>query len=250
MIVAVSSWRGIGATTAALALAACAARDTDGAWLVEADPAGGTLAGRMRFAPTTVGGLERVAFPNDRCSLVEALHDIAHHDGRLRIVTAPADPFRAHACHRPRVAWVEALTELSGTVVIDIGRMRAGSPAWPVVQRADVLLAVTSPEVSAAVAAGEWLSAEGRVAPTEPGFDGTTARLVVVDSPGGLAFARSGLLADLADGCAGWLPWDPAAVDLLHRGATADDRRLARSPLVTAAGRIVEALSVERAVAS
>lgn len=250
MIVAVTSWRGVGATTAALALAACAARDADGAWLVEADPAGSMLAGRMRFAPATVGGLERVAFPNERCSLVEALHDVAHHHGRLRIVAAPADPFRAHACHRPRAAWVEALAELSGTVVIDIGRLRAGSPAWPVVQRADLLLAITSPEVSAAVAAAEWLSAGGRVAPTEPGFDSATTRLVVVDSPGGLAFPRSGLLADLADGCAGWLPWDPAAVDLLHRGAAVDDRRLVRSPLITAAGRLTEATLVERAVAS
>lgn len=250
MIVAVTSWRGTGTTTAALALAACAARDGSGAWLVEADPAGGVLAGRMRLAPTTVGGLERVAFPNDRCSVVEALHDVAHHHGRLRIVSSPADPFRAHACHRPRAAWSEALAELAGTVVIDIGRLRAGSPVWPLVQRADLMLAVTTPEVSAAVAAGEWLRTGGRVAPTEPGFDSATTRLVIVDSPGGVAFPRSGLLAELADECAGWLPWDPAAVDLLHRGASVDDRRLVRSPLITAAGRIAETAFAERLVAS
>ncbi len=247
MIVAVTSWRGTGTTTTALALATSAARSADGAWLVEADPAGGVLAGRMHLATITVGGLERVAFPADRCSVVEALYDVAHQQGRLRMVTAPADPFRAYACHRPRAPWGDALTELSGVVVIDIGRLRAGSPVWPLVQRADVLLAVSSPEVSAAVAAGEWLRAAGRVAPSEPGFAGN-ARLVVVDAPCGVAFPRAGMLAELGDACAGWLPWDPAAVDLLHRGATADDRRLQRSPLMGAAARLMDTALVDGSV--
>ncbi len=244
MIVAVTSWRGIGTTTTALALATCAARSAEGAWLIEADPAGGVLAGRMRLAPLTVGGLERLAFPTDRCSLVEALHDVAHQHGRLRIVTAPADPFRAHACHRPRAPWGEALGELDGTVVIDLGRMRAGTPVWPLAQHADVVLAVCSPEVSAAVAAGEWLRAAGRVAPSEPGL-ADTARLAIVDAPGGVAFPRAGLLAELGDDCVGWLPWDPAAVDLLHRGATADDRRAQRSPLMAASARLLDSVSAE-----
>lgn len=244
MIIAVTSWRGMGTTTTALALAACAARSGEGAWLLEADPAGGVLAGRVHLAPITVGGLERVAFPTDRCSLVEALHDVAHQQGRLRIVTAPADPFRAHSCHRPRAPWGDALSELSGTVVVDIGRMRAGSPTWPLVQRADVVLCVCSPEVSAAVSAGEWLGAAGRVAPSEPGFAGA-ARLVVVDAPCGVAFPRAGLLAELGDACVGWLPWDPPAVDLLHRGAAADDRRLQRSPLITAATRVIDSVMAD-----
>lgn len=247
MIVAVTSWRGLGTTTTALALAACASRSPEGAWLIEADPAGGALAGRMRLAPATVGGLERVAFPTDRYSLVEALHEVAHEQGALRVVSAPADPFRAHACHRPRAPWIDALGELSGSVVVDVGRLRAGSPAWPLLQRADAVLVVSSPEVSAAVAAGEWLRAGGRVAPTEPGCAGTP-RLVMVDAPCGVAFPRAGLLAELGDSCAGWLPWDPPAVDLLHRGATAGDRRLQRSALLGAAARLMESLTTDELV--
>ena len=115
MIIAVTCWRGLGATTAALALAAVAAESADtrdardsGAWLIEADPAGGVLSGRVSLSRSTIGGLERVAFPSERCSMVEAFHDVAHDHGRLRIVTSPADPFRAAACHRPRSAWRDA----------------------------------------------------------------------------------------------------------------------------------------------
>ena len=69
MIIAVGSWRGTGATTAALLAGAClAVADEAGAWLVEADPAGGVLAGRMHIAAQSVGGLERVAFPTERVS--------------------------------------------------------------------------------------------------------------------------------------------------------------------------------------
>ena len=59
MIVAVGAWRGTGATTTALLLAAALAADSgvesDGAWFVEADPAGGVLAGRMSLPTGEIG---------------------------------------------------------------------------------------------------------------------------------------------------------------------------------------------------
>lgn len=245
MIVAVGSWRGTGATTLALLTATCLAAGEGGAWLVEADPAGGVLAGRMQLAAAAIGGLESVAFPARRAPAAELFASAAHVTGALRIVGAPADPFRAHACHQARAAWVLPLRELPGSVVVDVGTLRAGSPVWPVLSHADVVVLVTAPEVSAAVAAAEWVAAGGRVSPSDQGLVDGSCRIAVVDSPVGLAFTRGTLLAQLGDRCCGWLPWEPAAVDLVHRGATADDRRLRRSPLMTSVHQLVGSLVAE-----
>ena len=88
MIVAVTAWRGAGASTAALLLAMELAGGPDGAWLVEADPAGGSLAGRVDLPPGTAGSLERVAFPSTRTTAVAAFTDAA----AIRAGAAPAAP--------------------------------------------------------------------------------------------------------------------------------------------------------------
>jgi len=238
VIIAIGAWRGTGATVTALALAAAAAEHGDSAWLVEADPAGGVLAGRVQLAPYAVGGLERVAFPAERRAVVEALHEVSQRVGEVNIIAAPADPFRAYSCHQPRVPWSSALAELPGTVVVDVGRLRAGSPAWPLLRAADEVLLVSSPEVAAMVASQEWVQLGGRVSPTEPGLEPDGSRIVVIDTPAGVAFPRSGLMAELGSACAGWLPWEPTAVDLLYRGASLADRRLRKSPFATAARRL------------
>lgn len=243
MIIAIGSWRGIGATTTALLLAACAAEHGD-AWMVEADPAGGVLAGRLKMPAACIGALERVAFPTEIGEPAAALHSVAHRIDRLRVVSCPADPFRAHACHLPRQAWADSLRELSGTVVVDLGRLRAGTPVRPLLAVADVLLLVSSPEVCAAVGSIEWLHSAGVVAPAEHGFGELPTRLLVVESPGGVAFAEHTLRADLGDQWAGWLPWSPHDVDLLHRGAAVDDRRLRRSAVVMAARRVLDGLAI------
>ena len=250
MIVAVGSWRGTGATTAALLAAVCwSAADEAGAWLIEADPAGGVLAGRMQLPQHLLGGLERVAFPTERVAGVEAFRAVAHVAGNLRVVAAPADPFRAHACHQPRLPWATSLRDLPGTVVVDVGTMRAGSPVWPVLAQADVMLLVASPEVSAAVAATEWVQAAGRVSPADPGLHEAIARIVFVEAHSGVAFSRATLLADMGEQCAGWLPWEPSAVDLVHRGASAGDRRLRRSALMAAVKQMTLRANADRGVA-
>jgi len=249
MIIVVASWRGTGATATALALAAAAA-DGAGAWLVEADPAGGVLAGRVQLAPYAVGGLERVAFPTERRAVIETLHEVSQRVGEVNLVAAPADPFRAHSCHQPRVAWASSLAELPGTVVVDAGRLRAGTPVWPLLHVADEVLLVSSPEVTAVVASQEWVRAGGRVSSIEPGLDADRCRIVIVEAPSGIAFPRAGLLADLGDTCAGWLPWDSSAVDLLYRGAPIGDRRLRKSPYVNAVQRVAATLDRSQLVAS
>ena len=240
----------MGATTTALLTATClATEDAAGAWLIEADPAGGVLAGRLDVAPQCLGGLERVAFPTERLAVTEALAATAHVHGDLRMVLGPGDPFRAFSCHQPRVPWVPALCDLPGSVVVDVGTVRAGSPVWPLLAQADVVLLVSSPEVSSAVAATEWVQAAGRVSPGDPGLLATPARIVFVDAPAGIAMTKSNLLADLGAQCAGWLPWEPATVDLVHRGAGSNDRRLRRSSLMNAVSHMVAELSANELVA-
>ena len=250
MIVVVGSWRGTGATTTALLAATClAAADDDGGWLIEADPAGGVIAGRLRLPQHSIGGLERVAFPPERIAVSDAFEGVAHMVGELRVVSAPADPFRAFACHQPRMPWASSLGDLRGSVVIDVGTLRAGTPVWPLLAMADVVLLVASAEISAAVAAAEWVQAAGRVSPADPGLLEPKARIVFVESPGGVAFSRATLQAELREECAGWLPWEPATVDLVHRGATADNRRLRRSALMAAVSQMVLNITVEQRVA-
>ena len=73
MIVSVGSWRGTGTTTAAL-LCAVAAADEQPVWLIEADPAGGVLAGRLTIEGELVGGLEQLSFgPEQAAAVVKAM---------------------------------------------------------------------------------------------------------------------------------------------------------------------------------
>jgi hypothetical protein len=81
------------------------------------------------------------------------------------------------------------------------------------------------------------------VSPDDAALDDTIVRVVVVDVPGGIAFTRHALQADLASQWGEWLPWEPGTVDLIHRGASSDDRRLRRSPLLHAARRLVRSIS-------
>jgi len=197
----------------------------------------------MQLQPHSIGGLERVAFPTERAAVVEALAAAAHTSGPLRIISSPADPFRAHACHQPRMPWTTSLPDLPGAVVVDVGRLRAATAVWPLLHQADTVLLVSSPEVSAAVAATEWVQAGGRVSPADPGLDRPNARLAFVNSPGGVAFANATLQAELGEQCAGFLPWEPATLDLVHRGAAANDRRLRRSTLMAAVHQLTLAIA-------
>lgn len=272
MIVAVTSWRGVGTTTTALLLALAAVARGRTTWLVEADPAGGVLAGRIALPAATVGGLERRAFPGaERIDLP----DVATSWHGVRLVTAPADPFRAHACHHPAAPWLDEIGSLAAgsttrptttrptttgatttgntheplvepVVVLDVGRMRAGSPAAPLLDVADVVLLVTSPEVSAAVGASEWLAAAGRISAVDAGATGTDLRVVVVESPGGRSFSRTLLTAEMGDRLVGWLPWDPSVVDAVHRSGRPGLRRR-RTGLIAEVDTLLDALDAARA---
>lgn len=234
MIIGVTSWRAVGTTTTALALAsAIGAQHANGSWLVECDPCGGVLAGRIRMAPNCVGGLERLAVLASSNLDADDVVEVAHPLGGVRVVTAPADPFRAQACHGSRSGWLRVLRSLDAPVVLDVGRCAA--PVWKVLGEVDQIVLVACPEVSAAVASSEWVNVRGRTSSDVPGFGDSPLRVVFVDSPATTSFSRSQLQNEMADVWGGWLPWEPATVAQLYERGTFDDRLLRKSAFARAA---------------
>ena len=237
MIVGVTSWRGLGTTTTSLVLAAAlAAQHEKGAWLVECDPLGGVLAGRIALPRHCVGGLERLAVLANSNLGVDDVAEVAHSLGSLRVVSAPADPFRAHACHGSRSGWLKVLRSLDAPVVLDVGRN--SNAVWKVLAEVDTVVLVASPEVSAAVATNEWVRERGRISPEAPGIGDTSLRVVFVDSPATVTFARSQLKEELHDVWGGWFPWEPDTVTALHEGVPITDRSMRRSALAQAASEL------------
>jgi cellulose biosynthesis protein BcsQ len=241
MIVALTSWRGIGTTTAALSLSRAAAARGARPVLVEADPAGGVLAGRL--AQVTGGGLEALAFPPRRSTTSDdVLAAAVDHDG-IELVTASGDPFRAWSCHQPRVPWAPALRELGERrdVIVDLGRMRGASPAAALLAIADVVLVVSDADVVSLAGTLDWVAALGRVSPVDQPLAADTVRALVVEAPTALEpVRRVDAEADLGDRLAGWLPWSPACASALTSGRTSVPRVARRSPLLRAASELLD----------
>ena len=252
MIVGVGAWRGVGATTTAVAIAAALAGQGEEPWLVEADPAGGVLAARFALAPTAAGALERLAFPSTRGGGVERFDDAALDIGGVRLITAPGDPFRAWGCHSPRFSWQTALRELDGPVVVDLGTMRGGAPNSLLLQQLQLVLLVTNADAVDLVSTLEWARSLGRPSPDDRGLALDITRVAVVDAPvAGTKVSRGDAEAELGERFAGWLPWSPDAIDLLHRGAGFGHKRLRRHEFSQSAdglvGRLRTWLPSERA---
>lgn len=243
MIVGWSTWRGSGATTAALAMAMTTAMRLDHpVWLVEADPAGGVLAARLGI-DTQVSGLEHLAFPVGTASRTDATSDwfagAAAISGHLRLIPAPGDAFRAWSCHTPRTDWVRALCDLDGDVVIDLGRMRSGSPIGALLDRLDLLLLVSADDVASVAAAVEWAEARGQVAPQADALAHDITRIVVADTPGSPEpISWSSAHDELGDRIIGRLPWSPETAAAVNRGAPISPRHLRRDRLFTAVEHI------------
>ena len=243
-LIAVGSWRGTGTTTSALLLAAAAATGGDQSWLVEADPAGGVLATRAADL-AGCNSLGRVAFDPLGESAFRALEASARRLGRVNVVTGPWDSFQAwSAIASPRTPWVDALRRLDGTVVVDVGSLRGGSvPTWPIIERADVLVMVTTPEPASLTATVAWMDSKGQSAPGVAGLSLDTARLLVVDAPVASVerFDRS-VASELGTRLVGWWPWEPKVIDHLHRGGSLDHRSIRRFALVRSTSATVSEL--------
>lgn len=238
MIVGVAGWRGVGASTVALLLAAALGDASDPAVLVEADPAGGVLAARMGL---DAGALERLAVAAARrASDGERLCDLAPVVGAVRVVTAPGDPFRAWSCLAGRSTWIDRLDELGDDVVVDLGRLRGGHPHGTLLDRLDALLVVSGADAISIAATAEWAAHGGRMSAHDRPLSVDLARMVIVDAPDRQRCSRTDVMAELGDRFAGWMPWDAAAVEHIERGSSLDDRRVRRRPIAQAARRLAD----------
>ncbi len=149
-IIAVGSLHGApGATTLALDLARLAGADS---LLIEADPDGGLLAARLFLALkpglTDLAGAARTGIdPNNIWKYAQPTKN-----GCAAIVAHPAaeqvyGALRASADHIG-----EALQALTNTVVLDVGRLRPGSPALALAAYADHTVVVAEPTLESVVA--------------------------------------------------------------------------------------------------
>ena len=233
MIVAVAGWRSVGVSTAALLLAAAAVAQGEQAWLVEADPAGGVLAGRSVLLAGRPGEIAELALGR---SPVESLLSSDPLLGGVRVVLGAPDPFAAwSSLANPRVGWIDAVRRLPGVVVVDAGSMRGGAtPAWRLIDIADVVVMVATSDPVSVVSTLAWCDAKGQSAPDVTGLL-VEPRLLVVDAPGAVERLDAGSLTSALGGrLVGWWPWEPPVVDAVLRGATLDHRRLARQQLTRA----------------
>jgi MinD-like ATPase involved in chromosome partitioning or flagellar assembly len=240
-VISIGTWRGLGATTSALMLAAGAA-SAEPTWMIEADPAGGVLQARSTLLAGATKTLEHVAFEHD-CKVDAAAQPLAG----TNVVIGPADSFRAwSSIASPRTNWIDQLRRVSGTVIIDIGSLRGSTPVWRIIEQSDVVLMCTTSEPASLVSTLAWMDAKGQSAPGVGGLSASSARLVVVDAPTGSGerFTSSQVQHEIGDRLAGWLPWQPTVVDAILRGATVSHRRL-RGQLLTSAARATMAKVTE-----
>ena len=152
-VIAVGSVHGSpGTTTLALDLARlCAQAPGADVLLVEADPDGGCLAARLDLAVkpglTELAGAARVAISADDLWSYAQPSDM----GVAVIVAHPAAE-QVQAALRAAVNHIgAALRETVGDVIVDVGRLRPGSPALALAALAETTLIVSANSVEAVV---------------------------------------------------------------------------------------------------
>lgn len=245
MFVAVCCDRGApGSTTSALALGVASPEPSV---VIEADPYGGDLALRCRTK-------DGAALPETPTVLTVAT--AARTATSPEVVSEYAHPFTDHTGLVPghltaeQSAGVTDWTPLarllersSAPMVVDLGRIHSHSPSLPLAAAADVLVAVTRPDLGAVVHLRERLA---RLVPPVAELRGRPPVLLpVVIAPrrvGPTHAAQIGeVLGDTAAGPVlagvGWLAWDPRGVQQLERGAVTGRR--ARTALLRSAATVM-----------
>lgn len=218
-LVAVGSVRSCAVTTTTVALG-CAWPDPPDVLLVEADPAGGTLAATLGLAgqPGLVS-LATAARRDTHPGLV------AEHTQLLpcgvRVVVAPPSGEQARAALRMLGDPLALLSAAARVVLVDCGRLDADSPTDGLFAGADVSLLVVRPQLPDLHALAVWLE----------GHRDRAGRLAVVlcgPGPYGAGEVTDALGIEVLGG----LPWDPPSVATLGQPP---DRRARNSALRRAA---------------
>ncbi|GAB1641508.1 hypothetical protein [Krasilnikovia sp. MM14-A1259] len=207
-----------GVTTTALGLAAVAPAEARPV-VIEADPSGGDLMRRLDLAATPgvvdLAAAARGAInPDD--AFAAGLQSVTVGDATVPVVVAPAGGAQTRA----------ALPELTGTgravltaperlVVADCGRLALGSPAWPLLRLADVVLVMVRARTDELAHVREALAEL---------VDVGAGSLVVLLAPGGV-YAAAEVADVLTRHVVDELARDPEAVSVL--GPLPADRKAA-----------------------
>ena len=238
-VVAVASVRSCGCSTVALGLAATWPPGDRRMLLVEADPAGGTLAAAAGWAaePGLVSLAAAARHGGDPELVFEHCQALP---GGAFAVAGPASAEQARSALGVLGPLLGRLGDLDAAVVVDCGRLDPGSPALSVAERADRVLVAVRPRLADLHATATWLAAH-------PPGEGRLSLVAVGDGP----YPDAEIADALGVEVAGRLPWDPASADAL-RGVPASARALRAAPLVRSlrslAGRLAADLAPAPAV--
>lgn len=216
-VVGLASVRSCGATTMAAGLTMV--------WpgqgrrvLVEADPAGGTLAAVAGLAAEP--GLVSLAATARRAAEPELLFEHAQALADVTLVVC-APPGTEQACSALAMLGplFDRLGELDGLVVVDCGRLDRAGPGVRLFEGADLAVLAGRPQLADLNALAAFVGGDER----------EVHPLVVLVGPG--PYPAGEISETLGMEVAGQLPWDPDAAAVLGRMG-ASSRQLTRGPLV------------------
>ncbi len=229
-MVAFGSVRSCGVTTLALSVAATWPAERR-VLLVEADPAGGTLAAGSGWAaePSLVSlaaAARRGGDPSlvwDHCQLLP---------GGGAVLAGPPSGERARTALTMLDQLLGRLDELDADVLLDCGRLDLGSPLGRLWEQSDRAVLAVRPRLADLQALATWL---------EGPPSGRLGLVTIGDGP----FADTEIAETLGVEVLTRLPWDPTAAEAML-SAPASSRQLRLAPLTRAARTFADELVRER----
>ena len=232
-VTAFGSVRSCGVTTLVLGLAATWPRRAEPqgrpVLVVEADPAGGTLAASAGW-PAEPGLVSLAAAARRGAEPSLVFEHCQHLPGAASVLAGPARSDQARSALGMLGPLLGRLGELDADVLVDCGRLDDTSAALGVFEGADRSVLVSRGRLADLQALSSWLDAH----PAGPG----TGLVVVGDGP----YLDAEIAEALGLAVLARLPWDPGTPDALV-ACSASDRRLRMAPLVRAARTLAEHLA-------
>ena len=233
-VIVLGSVRSCGTTTLAVALAATWPTQRR-VLVIEADPAGGTLAAASGWAPEP--SLVSLAAAARRSNDPEAIWAHCHHlPGGAAVLAAPAGADQARSAARMLAGLFDRLGELDADVLVDVGRLDPTTPMPSIATGAGRVVLVARPRLADLHALATFV--EARAVGASPLEAGGMGLVLVGDGP----YPDDEVAGALGIEVLGRLPWDPQAAELLA-SLPGSDRQLRLSPLVRAARTLADRLA-------
>jgi Mrp family chromosome partitioning ATPase len=233
-VVAFGSVRSCGVTTLVAGLAATWPTQRR-VLLVEADPAGGTLAAASGWPaePSSVSLAAAARRGGDPALVWEHCQALP---GGASVLAAPAQGEQARATAGMLAPLLGRFGEVDGDVLIDCGRLDPASPALVVWERADTAVLVARPRLADLQALAAWL--EGR----------PLNRQVALVTVGDGGYPDGEITEALGVEVVARLPWDADAAEALI-SVPASARQLRMAPLVRSVRTLADQLAQHHVVA-